>query len=141
MSGEDAIDVNLFKLIRQVLQWFTLLSKFFDVIRSGKSKKTEKTDSTTTKIDKDADVYNMNHYKRGSAIIFNHYQFDNKMLESREGTDKDVTALEETLRLLQFDVVVCNDYTYSQIYDKLQEGMLIDYYQQNRTIMAFTCSV
>lgn len=65
----------------------------------------------------------MNHYKRGIAIIFNHYQFDNKMLESREGTDKDVAALEETLKLLQFDVVVYNDYTYSQIYDKLQEGM------------------
>lgn len=64
----------------------------------------------------------MNHYKRGWAIILNHYHFDNEMLESREGTEKDVDALEETLKLLQFDVTVCNDYTYAQIYDKLNEG-------------------
>lgn len=64
----------------------------------------------------------MNHYKRGCAIILNHYQFDDKLLESREGTEKDVHALEETLKFLQFDVTVCNDYTYAQIYDKLNEG-------------------
>lgn len=64
----------------------------------------------------------MNHYKRGYAVIFNHYQFDNLLLENREGTEKDVAALEETLKQLQFDVIVCTDYTYSQIYDKLNEG-------------------
>lgn len=64
----------------------------------------------------------MNHYKRGCALIFNHYQFDNELLENREGTEKDVAALEEILKLLQFDVSVFNDYTYAQIYDKLNEG-------------------
>lgn len=89
---------------------------------SGKSKKAVTTDSNLTKIDKNADIYNMNHYKRGTALIFNHYQFDYKLLETREGTEIDVSTLEETLKVLKFDVTVCNDYTYSQIYDKLNEG-------------------
>lgn len=64
----------------------------------------------------------MNHLNRGYALIFNHYEFDDELLAPRKGTEKDVVALEETLQLLQFDVTVCNDNTYGEIYDKLNEG-------------------
>lgn len=88
----------------------------------SKSKKEETNDDGITEIDKNADSYSMSNYKRGHALILNHYEFDNTMLESRDGTEKDVAALEETLQLLKFDVTVCNDSTYAEIYDKLNEG-------------------
>lgn len=96
----------------------TLLSR-----RSKKSSSNKKAETTdTTQIDKDADVYNINHYKRGAALILYHYEFEDALLGTREGTEIDVAALEEALNLLRFDVEVCNNYTYSQIYDKLNEG-------------------
>lgn len=93
------------------------------ISHNSKSKRTETVvdESDIVKIDKNADLYNMNHYKRGYAIILNHYQFDNQLLASRDGTEKDVNALEDTLKFLQFDVITCNNYTYSEICDKLNE--------------------
>lgn len=64
----------------------------------------------------------MEHYKRGTAIIFNHYEFDYPSIEKREGTEKDVEALTEVFKSMLLDVCVCEDYTYGQVYDKLNEG-------------------
>lgn len=102
----------------------TLDSNIFKIFNSSKTK-SESVDSNMIKIDQYSDTYNMNNYKRGTALIFNHYQFDGKATETREGTEKDVEALQQTFKLLQFDVEVCQDYYYSQIYDKIDQGKLV----------------
>lgn len=88
-------------------------------------KKTEPNDDAyqKTEIAKDADIYNMEHYKRGLAIIFNHYEFMSELIKKREGTQKDVDALTEVFENLRFDVCVFNDYTYEEMSLKLTEGM------------------
>lgn len=70
----------------------------------------------------------MEHYRRGTVIIFNHYEFDNTRIENRKGTEKDVEALTEVLESLMFDVVVCHDYSYEELFEKLNEGKKIFYY-------------
>lgn len=61
-------------------------------------------------VDKDADSYNMNHKRRGIAIIFNHKNFDPRLgLKTRNGTDADRDNLKMTLRQLDFDVKVFDD--------------------------------
>lgn len=63
----------------------------------------------------------MNHYKRGHALIFNHYEFDTQ--SARVGTQKDCDDVEEVLKQLQFDVEVYNDFKYGQICDVITEGI------------------
>jgi hypothetical protein len=41
-------------------------------------------------VERDAEMYNMNHKRRGLAIIFNHKNFDPRLgLKTRNGTDAD----------------------------------------------------
>lgn len=63
----------------------------------------------------------MSHYKRGIALIFNHYEFDT--LGARDGTEKDASDIEDVLKSLKFDVEVYNDFKYGQIYEVLNEGL------------------
>uniref|UniRef100_A0A1Y1M8U1 Caspase family p20 domain-containing protein n=2 Tax=Photinus pyralis TaxID=7054 RepID=A0A1Y1M8U1_PHOPY len=63
-----------------------------------------------------ADYYNMNHYRRGHAIIFSHIQFDGD-LAKREGASKDAKDLEEVLAALKFNVKVYTDLKYGAIYE------------------------
>jgi len=55
-------------------------------------------------VEKDAEEYNMNHKRRGKAVIFNQYKFKNKT--PRHGSAVDVSALKETYGALGFEVVV-----------------------------------
>ena len=53
------------------------------------------------------DVYDMNHGRRGLALIFNHFRFDVRLkLEERAGTNVDKEILKSTLSRLGFDVQV-----------------------------------
>lgn len=58
--------------------------------------------------------------KRGLAYIFNHEIFDDA-LEPRLGTRTDCENLEQTLKHLSFDVVVCNDLSYDEIQEKVEK--------------------
>jgi caspase-like apoptosis-related cysteine protease len=55
-------------------------------------------------VEKDAQKYNMNHKRRGKAVIFNHDVFKNK--PPRHGSAVDVCVLKETYGALGFDVVI-----------------------------------
>jgi caspase-like apoptosis-related cysteine protease len=63
----------------------------------------------------DADEYNMQHKRRGHAVIFNHDTFDSSDYEPREGSQIDVKNLEEAFRSLLFDVTIHNNLEYSKI--------------------------
>ena len=46
-------------------------------------------------VEKDSEVYNMNHRRRGVAFVFNHMHFDTRLgLKQRNGTNTDRDNLE-----------------------------------------------
>ena len=67
-------------------------------------------------VDRDSDTYNMNHKRRGLAIIFNHKKFDKNLgLGIRNGTDGDRDNLIKTLKQLDFEVQAHNDMTFREL--------------------------
>lgn len=66
--------------------------------------------------------YDMDHKKRGLALIFNHAKFDRN--SPRTGTHVDRDRLEKTLQTLDFDVRVYEDYRIDQIKNVLETGKL-----------------
>jgi caspase-like apoptosis-related cysteine protease len=56
-------------------------------------------------VKKDAEEYNMNHKRRGKAVIFNHDAFKDQSL-NRDGSAVDVNILRETYGALGFEVIV-----------------------------------
>ena len=73
-------------------------------------------------VERDAELYNMNHRRRGIAIIFNHKNFDQRLgLKTRNGTDADRDNLRITLRQMDFEVKVYNDASYKEIERVLEE--------------------
>ena len=74
-------------------------------------------------VDRDSETYNMNHRRRGNALIFNHKNFDPRLdhLKTRNGTDVDRDNLQMTLRQLDFDVKVYNDCSFKEIEQVLEE--------------------
>ena len=61
-------------------------------------------------VERDSEVYNMNHPRRGTAIIFNHMYFDQRLgLKQRNGTNVDRDSLKSVLKGLDFEVRVYND--------------------------------
>ena len=73
-------------------------------------------------VDRDSETYNMNHRRRGYALIFNHKNFDPRLdLKTRNGTDADRDNLQLTLRQLGFDVKVYNDCSFKEIEQILKE--------------------
>jgi caspase-like apoptosis-related cysteine protease len=72
-------------------------------------------------VEKDSEVYNMNHRRRGVAFVFNHMHFDPRLgLKERNGTAADRDNLRATLRSLDFEVRVFNDLTFKEL-DKVLE--------------------
>lgn len=65
----------------------------------------------------------MDHKERGHFLIFNHYEFDDKRYEARDGTQEDRKKLEIVFGQLGFRVKVYDDCTYEKIIQKLTEGM------------------
>jgi len=79
-------------------------------------------------VEADAEEYNMNHKRRGKAVIFNHEDFRKKSLR-RFGTAKDVKFLQETYKNLGFEVVVHKNMTAEKIKEtitncKFKQGVL-----------------
>ena len=75
-------------------------------------------------VDWDASEYNMQHRRRGHAVIFNHDTFEDVMrYPSREGSQFDVEALRDTFGSLHFDVTVHNNLEYSKIKDTISKCM------------------
>jgi caspase-like apoptosis-related cysteine protease len=70
-------------------------------------------------VEKDAEEYNMNHNRRGKAVIFNHDEFENK--SPRTGSDVDVRVLTETYEALGFEVVVHQNLTFTEIQSAITE--------------------
>lgn len=64
--------------------------------------------------------YNMDHKKRGLALVFNHGKFDANT--PRKGTEIDRDRLEKTLQILDFDVQIHDDKTISEIRSILEDG-------------------
>jgi hypothetical protein len=64
-------------------------------------------------VEKYAEEYNMNHNRRGKAVIFNHDEFKNKSL--RPGSAVDASILEETYKVLGFEVIIHNNLRVHQI--------------------------
>lgn len=60
-------------------------------------------------VDRYASDYNMNHKRRGLALIFNHENFDVPQLKARAGTNVDCENLSATLKALDFEVRVYKD--------------------------------
>lgn len=72
---------------------------------------------------RDDNCYKMDHKKRGYVLIFNHMNYeDDKLLPSRDGTNKDRDDLRNLFANMNFDVIVNDDFTYAKIYDELYRG-------------------
>jgi len=74
-----------------------------------------------------ASEYNMNHAKRGIALIFNHEHFDFPSLKSRAGTNVDCENLSNTLRNLHFDVSIFKDFKQQEIMEQISEVSKLDH--------------
>lgn len=73
----------------------------------------------------DAMFYNMNHKKRGLAVIFNHEYFEMEKLKPRSGTDVDARNLKAALTNLGFEVIVHQDFKTRRILDEVQKSKYI----------------
>jgi caspase-like apoptosis-related cysteine protease len=73
-------------------------------------------------VDRYSEYYNMNHKRRGMAIIFNHEYFDDLLLESRDGTNFDRDKLEHTLKGLGFKVEVHDNKKRKNLMKIVDEG-------------------
>lgn len=66
-------------------------------------------------VDKDAIYYNMNHKRRGIALIFNHEVFNIPSLKNRCGTKVDYERLKKTFKKLSFEIIAFHDLTTEQV--------------------------
>lgn len=67
--------------------------------------------------------YNMNHAKRGLALIFNHEVFANPTENGRRhGTNVDCDRLVQTLTALHFDATVHNNLPLAEIMHSMRQG-------------------
>lgn len=71
-------------------------------------------------------AYNMNHAKRGMAVIFNHEFFLNKG-KARLGTNADCELLERTLKKKQFEVSVHRDLSSTEILKEVERIAKLDH--------------
>lgn len=78
-------------------------------------------------VERYASEYNMKHSKRGVAVIFNHEHFEVANLKSRAGTNVDCENLEHSLKQLHFDVLVCRDYKFHDIHNKVRQVAAMDH--------------
>lgn len=73
-------------------------------------------------VERYASEYNMNHAKRGLALVFNHEHFDIPSLKSRTGTNVDCENLCDTLKGLHFEVSMYKDFRSADIQHEIQSG-------------------
>ncbi|XP_033191987.1 caspase drICE [Bombus vancouverensis nearcticus] len=90
--------------------------------------------SCTINLDPHSEVYNMNHKRRGIALIFSHVNF--KKLEKRVGGEKDSKELEQTLKYLGFDVRVYDDSNVKTILSTVQDAAAEDHTDADCLVVA-----
>jgi caspase 7 len=75
------------------------------------------------------DKYNMGHAKRGVGLIINIRKYDPNpdKLDERLRSVRDVENLIKTLKYLEFQVVLCQDFTKSEIEQLMKEQAKVDY--------------
>jgi hypothetical protein len=77
----------------------------------------------TAPIEADAEEYNMEHEKRGKAIIFNHETYEPHLrLNERTGTKIDKLCLKQRFEKLKFDVDIFDDLGRGDINKKLYDS-------------------
>jgi caspase-like apoptosis-related cysteine protease len=74
-------------------------------------------------VDWDANEYNMQHRRRGHAVIFNNDTFEDARYKPRKGSEFDVKNLRETFGSLHFDVKVHNNLECSAIKETISKCM------------------
>lgn len=87
--------------------------------------------------------YNMNHPKRGVALIFNHRHFDGRLkLNERKGTDADRDHLTQAIKYLGFsdqDIHCFEDLSYSELAKQLETFSELDH-SKNDCLFVAICS-
>jgi len=91
---------------------------------------------------KDDFEYNMNHKKRGLAVIFNHFEFQDGLgLSAREGTSNDVFFnLKHCLSLHSFDVKVHSELKAAQVYDEIYTLSKVEDHTKHDCLMVIVLS-
>jgi caspase 7 len=108
-----------------------------DALKVTEPEPTPKQDALDSPIDKFDLEYNMNHTKRGKALIFSHWKFErNLRLPDRDGTDADCTNLSNTLSRMNFDVSVKKDLTYAEMSQTLREVSAADHTNEDCLLVA-----
>ena len=87
-------------------------------------------------VDRNAPYYNMNHKRRGIAIIFNHEHFDIHSLKSRTGTNVDCDNLAKVLKGLGFKVTVLTDKTSVEVLNYIQQTAQMDHTDSDCLLVA-----
>eukprot|EP00096_Caligus_rogercresseyi_P008848 TRINITY_DN2870_c0_g1_i2.p1 TRINITY_DN2870_c0_g1~~TRINITY_DN2870_c0_g1_i2.p1 ORF type:complete len:341 (+),score=91.76 TRINITY_DN2870_c0_g1_i2:254-1276(+) len=91
-------------------------------------------------VERDSEVYNMNHRKRGIALIFNHENFDPRLeLRKRNGTRADRENLKKTFRNLEFEVRAFDDLDFANL-DKILEDVANDDHSESDCLLMFVLS-
>lgn len=93
---------------------------------------------------RDEMFYNMNHKRRGLALIFNHENFQIDKLRSRTGTEVDAKNLKTTLQNLGFEVIIHQDLTVRKVLDEVEKGgcstnRIFKYFLEANYFVCFSC--
>uniref|UniRef100_A0A1B6DZR3 Caspase-1 n=1 Tax=Clastoptera arizonana TaxID=38151 RepID=A0A1B6DZR3_9HEMI len=87
-------------------------------------------------VPKNAIYYNMEHKKRGLALIFNHENFTIPHLKARTGTNADAENLKKTLINLGFEVRMYYDLTMEELDKVIEKASLFDHTDCDCLLMA-----
>lgn len=87
-------------------------------------------------VERYASDYNMNHKKRGIALIFNHEKFDVLSLKARAGTNVDAENLYLTLQGLHFDVSINKDFQFWEIMEEIKRVAQLDHSDHDCLLIA-----
>ncbi|XP_053673133.1 caspase-like [Anopheles nili] len=87
-------------------------------------------------INRYAAYYNMNHKRRGMALIFSHNKYDIDNIPSREGSAIDCKRLKETLDMFRFDVKIYQDFKYEEIKTVIQKVSTMDHEENDCILIA-----
>uniref|UniRef100_A0A1B0AAY5 Caspase n=1 Tax=Glossina pallidipes TaxID=7398 RepID=A0A1B0AAY5_GLOPL len=77
--------------------------------------------------ERNAMEYNMNHKRRGLALIFNHEFFDIPSLESRKGTNADCEKLKKAFKKLDFEVTDHKDCKLRELLEWIEKAATHDH--------------
>ncbi|XP_011696428.1 PREDICTED: caspase-1-like, partial [Wasmannia auropunctata] len=83
-----------------------------------------------------ANYYNMNHSKRGLALIFNHEFFTVPHLKARCGTNVDCENLIITLKTLGFEVNDYHNLTHKDLVKQLEKASEMDHSEHDCLVVA-----